>query len=62
MKSFKSILCASLLTMAMTSSAFAGNITTLANGNITTLANGNITTLTCGNITTLVYIALSVLG
>lgn len=62
MKNFKSIVYASLLTMAMASSAFAGNITTLANGNITTLANGNITTLTNGNITTLVYVVLSVLG
>lgn len=58
MKRFKSILCASLVTMATASSAFAGNITTLANGNITTLPAGNITTL----ITDHLYVVLSLLG
>jgi negative regulator of replication initiation len=53
MKRFQSILCASLLAVAMASSAFAGNITTLKDGNITTLKDGNITTLKDGNITTL---------
>ena len=51
MKRVKSLLCASLLTAALASGAFAGNITTLtAPGNITT-APGNITTAP-GNITT----------
>ena len=49
MKRFQSILCASLLTAAMASTVFAGNITTKP-GNITT-APGNITTKP-GNITT----------
>ncbi len=58
MKRFQSTLCATLLTMALASTAFAGNITTLRtensrNGNITTLKDGNITTLKNGNITTL---------
>ena len=53
MKRFTSILCASLLTLAMSSAALAGNITTLRNGNITTLSAGNITTLSAGNITTI---------
>ena len=44
MKRFQSILCATILTVALASTTFAGNITTLS-GNITTL-NGNITTLT----------------
>ncbi|HEV2828269.1 MAG TPA: hypothetical protein VGW76_11770 [Pyrinomonadaceae bacterium] len=50
MKRFKSILCASLLTLALSPAALAGNITTRS-GNITTVA-GNITTI-AGNITTL---------
>ena len=58
MKRFQSILCASLLTLATASSAFAGNITTLANGNITTLPAGNITTL----IADYVYFAVGLLG
>jgi hypothetical protein len=48
MKSFKSTLCAVLLAMALSSSAFAGNITG-APGNITG-RNGNITGAP-GNIT-----------
>jgi len=50
MKRFKSILCASLLTLALSPAALAGNITT-RDGNITTIA-GNITTRD-GNITTI---------
>jgi len=50
MKRFKSILCASLLTLALAPAALAGNITT-RDGNITTIA-GNITTAP-GNITTI---------
>jgi hypothetical protein len=49
MKRLTSILSASLLTLAMSSAALAGNITT-RDGNITT-RNGNITTRN-GNITT----------
>ena len=49
MKRFQSILCASLLAVALASTAFAGNITTRS-GNITT-KGGNITTKD-GNITT----------
>ena len=56
MKRFKSILCTSLLTLAISSSAFAGNITGKS-GNITgspTNISGNITgspTNISGNIT-----------
>ena len=50
MKRFKSILCASLLTLALSPAALAGNITT-RDGNITT-RDGNITTRD-GNITTI---------
>src|SRR5258708_11659168 len=49
MKRFQSILCASLLTVALSSAAFAGSITTSA-GSITTSA-GSITT-SAGSITT----------
>ncbi len=61
MKRFQSILFASLLTVAMVSTTFAGNITTRP-GNITT-SPGNITTRP-GNITTLslseyIYITLA---
>ena len=49
MKSFKSALCAVLLALAVSSSAFAGNITGKAPGNITG-RNGNITGAP-GNIT-----------
>jgi hypothetical protein len=49
MKPLKSILCASLLTLALSPAALAGNITT-RDGNITT-RDGNITTRD-GNITT----------
>ena len=54
MKSFKSILCATLLTLAVCSSAFAGNITGRA-GNITGAPSvaGNITGR-AGNITGIV--------
>jgi hypothetical protein len=48
MKRFTSILCASLLTLAMSSAALAGNIT-VTSGNIT-VTSGNIT-VTSGNIT-----------
>ena len=41
MKRFTSILCASLLTLAMSSAALAGNIT-VTSGNIT-VTSGNIT-------------------
>ena len=52
MKRFKSILCASLLALAVSSSAFAGNITGKAPGNITgdPKVAGNITGR-AGNIT-----------
>ena len=43
MKRFKSILCASLLTLALSPAALDGNITT-RDGNITT-RDGNITTI-----------------
>ena len=59
MKRFQSILCISLLTAAMASTAFGGNITTRS-GNITTAPSniaGNITTRN-GNITT---VALEIL-
>lgn len=61
MKRFQSTLCATLLTMALASTAFAGNITTLRTenskgGNITTLKGGNITTL---SLTEYFYIALA---
>ena len=50
MKRFKSILCASLLTLAMSPAALAGNITTRS-GNITTVyVSGNITTITVTDI------------
>ncbi len=51
MKRFKSILCASLLTLAMSPAALAGNITTRS-GNITTApkAAGNITTISITDI------------
>ncbi len=49
MKRFQSIFCASVLTIALSSAALAGNITTKP-GNITTKP-GNITTKP-GNITT----------
>ena len=54
MTRFKSVLCASLLTLAMSSSAFAGNITSRS-GNITSTStsseiSGNITSRS-GNIT-----------
>ncbi len=48
MKRFKSILCASLLTLALSPAALAGNITT-RDGNITT-RDGNITTISITNI------------
>jgi hypothetical protein len=59
MKRFQSLLCATILTVTLASTTFAGNITTLS-GNITT-TSGNITTLN-GNITTLtgyLYIILA---
>ena len=62
MTRIKSIICTSLLTAAMASTAMAGNITTVygnittAPGNITT-APGNITTKP-GNITTLNIVEL----
>ena len=50
MKRFKSILCASLLTLAMSPAALAGNITTRS-GNITTVyVAGNITTITVTDV------------
>ena len=54
MKRFQSILFASVLTLALTSTAFGGNISTIAkNGNISTIAkDGNISTKT-GNISTI---------
>jgi hypothetical protein len=48
MKRFKSILCASLLTLALSPAALAGNITT-RDGNITT-RDGNITTISVTDI------------
>jgi hypothetical protein len=48
MKRFKSILCASLLTLALSPAALAGNITT-RDGNITT-RDGNITTISITDI------------
>lgn len=54
MKRIQSILFTALLTVAMCSTAFAGNITTLRSGNITTLQSGNITTLSLTEI----YMAL----
>jgi hypothetical protein len=45
MKRFKTILCASLLTLAMSSATMAGNITLNRSGNITLNVNGNITLL-----------------
>lgn len=54
MTRFKSVLCASLLTLAISSSAFAGNITSRT-GNITSTSSnisGNITSRT-GNITSI---------
>ena len=44
MKRFKSILCASLLTLALSPAALAGNITT-APGNITTITTDICVTL-----------------
>jgi hypothetical protein len=52
MKSFKSILCATLLTLAVCSSAFAGNITGGKTGSTTVY--GNITGGRAGNITGIV--------
>src|SRR6266480_2197547 len=53
MKRFQSTLCATLLTVVLASTAFAGTITTLKPGSITTLKPGSITTLKPGSITTL---------
>ena len=53
MKKLQSVLCASMLTVAMVSTTFAGNITT-RDGNITT-RDGNITTL---SLTDYVYLTL----
>jgi hypothetical protein len=53
MKRFQSIICASLLTLAISSTAFAGNIGGMkANsaGNIAGLSTGNIGGLSAGNI------------
>lgn len=63
MKSFKSILCAALLALAVSSSAFAGNMTGKAPGNITggtTNIAGNMTGRV-GNITGLEDLILSFL-
>ncbi|MDQ1707271.1 MAG: hypothetical protein QOJ88_482 [Pyrinomonadaceae bacterium] len=49
MKRFQTILCTAVLTLALTSTAFAGNISTIR-GNIST-SKGNIST-TKGNIST----------
>lgn len=48
MKRFQSILCASLLTIALASTAFAkaGNITVSRTGNITVSSAGNISGVT----------------
>ncbi len=53
MKRFQSVLCASLLTLAISSTALAGNIGGMkANsaGNIAGLSTGNIAGLSTGNI------------
>ena len=59
MKSFKSILCASLLTLAMSAATFAGNITGKA-GNITSTAIAGNITGRAGNITGLVEYVISI--
>ena len=53
MKRFQSILCGSLLTIALAPTAFArtGNITVNSRGNITVNSTGNITVNKTGNIT-----------
>jgi hypothetical protein len=53
MKRVKFLVCASILTAAISSNALAGSITTLKSGSITTLKSGSITTLKSGSITTL---------
>jgi hypothetical protein len=52
MRRFQSILCASLLTLAVSTAAFAstGNISGLSTGNISGLSAGNISGLSNGNI------------
>lgn len=55
MKRFKSILCASLLTLALSPAALAGNITT-RDGNITT--RGNITTISITDICVMLVTAI----
>ena len=65
MKRLQSILCASLLTLAISSTVFAGSITTLKTndaGSITTLGTGSITTLGTGSITTLGTGSITTLG
>jgi hypothetical protein len=62
MKRFKSILCASLLTLALSPAALAGNITTRS-GNITTMVSdtsrsGNITTMFLTDATSILLTAI----
>lgn len=61
MKRFKSILCASLLTLAMSSISLAGSVTAPARSGIITTKPGIITTIeSCGIITTIVDVTLAV--
>jgi hypothetical protein len=57
MKRFQTILCTAVLTLALTSTAFAGNISTIR-GNIST-SKGNIST-TKGNISTSETLSLTI--
>jgi outer membrane murein-binding lipoprotein Lpp len=50
MKNFKSILCASLLAVAMSSSALAGTISTTKAGTISTTKAGTISTTAADSI------------
>jgi hypothetical protein len=52
MKSLKSLVSASLLSIAIASSALAGNISTGKNGNISTGVNGTGSVTVAGNIST----------
>jgi hypothetical protein len=52
MKNFKSILCASLLAVALSSSALGGTISTTVAGTISTTKAGTISTTKPGTIST----------
>jgi hypothetical protein len=58
MKRFKSILCASLLTLALSSATMAGNITLNRSGNITLNVYGNITILSVTDATSVLLTAI----